>query len=96
MTPLERSRRSKKAWRSRKRQDAARGAPERGGASPPVQRKSSVAVGYDKVIAATTPDKSSAVIAAELGISAAAVRAYWRRKGLPRRPVGKRPKICAG
>ncbi len=94
MTPVERSERSKKSWRSRKRQAAALAADDRGGAAPPLRRKK--AVGYDRVIAATTPDKSSAVIAAELGISAAAVRAYWRRKGLPRRPIGRRPKICAG
>lgn len=52
-------------------------------------------VGYDRIIAATTPDKSSAVIAAELGVSPEYVRAVWRRRGFPRRVVGKHPLVCA-
>lgn len=100
MNPIERSERSKKAWRSRKRQAAALGhaSPvrvDRGGAQPPARDASKSRVGYAAVLAATTPDKSSAQIGAELGLTAAAVRTVWRRAGLPRRPIGKRPAVCA-
>lgn len=74
---------SRKGWRSRKAMAAARAASTRR------------TVGYDAVMAATTDDKSSAVIAAELGVTAAYVRCVWRLKGLPPREVGKRPRLCA-
>lgn len=82
MTPNQRSARSKRSWRSRKRQDEALGR----GRQP---------VGYEAVVAATTPEKSSAAIAAELGVSAAYVRHVWRVVGLPRRPAGYWPPVRA-
>lgn len=52
-------------------------------------------VGYDAVLAATTAEKSSAVIADELGVTPAYVRMVWRRSGLDPRPAGVRPALCA-
>lgn len=67
---------------------------DRGGAPSPAPR-TSPAVGYERIREATTPDKSSAVVAKELGITPGAVRAVWQRLGLPKRPAGKRPLQCA-
>lgn len=52
-------------------------------------------VGYQRILDATTPEKSSAAIAAELGVNPAYVRNVWRHYGLPPRPAGKRPSVCA-
>lgn len=51
-----------------------------------------ILVGYEAVLAATTPDKSSADIARELRLSPGYVRKVWARKGLPRRGGGRRPR----
>jgi len=94
MTPTERSERSKKAWRSRKKRDAAT-IPDRGGPLPATRTADKDIVGYERIMAASTPEKSSAAVARELGVTAAYVRGVWRLKGRPRRPAGKRPPICA-
>lgn len=49
-----------------------------------------------RVLNATTPSKSSAVVAAELGVTAAFVRVAWRRAKLPKREAGYRRGIDAG
>ena len=71
---------SRKAWRARKRR--SRASINGGNPSAPY---------LQRVVKATTPEKSSAVIADELGVTPAYVRAAWRRAGLGRRPVGVRP-----
>lgn len=86
MTPRSRSDRSKKGWRSRHKMAAARAEDQ------PAHRET---VGYDRILAATTPEKSSAAVAAELGVHPAYVRNVWRYYGLPPRPAGKRPPVCA-
>lgn len=80
---------AKKAWRSRKRLAAARDTVATD--VQPRRRR----VGYGAILAATTPEKSSAVIADELGVTAAYVRKVWQRHGLEPRPIGKRPLLCA-
>lgn len=92
MTPAERSARSKKGARSKRRMLCARGPDDRGGAPRPAPMPTKAErVGDAAVIAATTPYKSSAQIGKELGLTAASVRAAWRRRKIPRRPAGKRP-----
>lgn len=83
MTPLQkRSAASKKAFRSRKRRALARQTIERS-----VGRKGAA----KRIMDATTPEKSSGVLAAELGVSPGYVRAVWRRAGLEKRRAGYRP-----
>ena len=55
-------------------------------------------VGYQKILDATHehPDASSTWIAQKLGLTSAAyVRWVWREFGLPERPAGYRPPLCA-
>ena len=76
-----RSNASKKAWRSRKRRARVMA----------LTRETIFVkqpVGYAAILAATTPDKSSAVIARELGLSSAYIRKAWSRLGLPKRHPG--------
>ena len=89
MDKLARSEASKKSWRSRrKRQLAVHGT------LAGVQKPRN-GVGYAAIIAATADDKSSAVIAEELGVTSAYVRVVWRRMGLDPRRAGVRPALCA-
>lgn len=52
-------------------------------------------VGYAAILAASRPELSSAVVARELGISAAYVRKVWSRHGLPKRASGYWPAVTA-
>lgn len=84
MTPAQRrSAASRKAFRSRKRQDEAL----------KVEAKRLPAY-LQRVVDATTPDVSSAQIAERLGVTPEFVRKAWRRAGLPKRLSGFRPKAA--
>ena len=78
------SKRSKKAWRSRKRRARALASLRETLATKPAKSP----VGYAAIIAATTDDKSSTDVARELGLTAAYVRKAWARCGLPKRQAG--------
>ena len=74
---------AKRIWRIRKRTLEARGSMHR------------LPSGVERVKNATTPFKTSVVIAKELGVSPAYVRKCWAEMGQQKRPGGRPPKGSA-